>query len=166
MEEYSMYLALLVALSAASENPAILSHSRIRDAAAVQQPLGGSVGRGSAASAEPGKPAVTQVKAMAVVSPAVRARSRQNLPSYVRADDYPSGALSRNEQGQVLFELTVSPAGQVTGCQILRSSGSTELDDKTCQIMVQRARFYPARNGRNTAVPDVVRSSIGWLISP
>ena len=96
----------------------------------------------------------------------VRARARQNPASYVRVADYPSGARSRHEQGQVHFELAVSPAGRVTGCQVLRSSGSAELDDKTCLIMVERAQFQPARNAQNIAVPDVFRSSIRWLISP
>src|SRR4051812_44187023 len=110
-------------------------------------------------------PPITRTAAMPPAPPAVRARSLQNLPSYVRVDDYPSGAWSRKEQGKVQFQLTISPAGRATGCHILRSSGSPELDNRTCRIMLERARFDPARNGRNTAVPDVIRSSIGWLIS-
>jgi protein TonB len=100
------------------------------------------------------------------IPPAVRAQPLQNLSLYVEGGDYPPGAFRRNEQGRVGFELRISPAGRATDCAITRSSGSTELDRRTCQIMLQRARFRPARDGRGNPVSDVIAATIGWVLSP
>ena len=98
--------------------------------------------------------------------PAVRAQARRNLALYVRATDYPPEAWHRNEQGYVHFELAVSAAGRANDCRIVRSSGGGALDSKTCEIMLRRALFRPARDAGGNAVPDVIRASIGWFIAP
>ena len=88
------------------------------------------------------------------------AQARQNLSLYVRAGDY------FGVQGRVFFELVVSPQGRVTACRVERSSGSAALDDKTCQIMLRRARFSPARDAQGAPVEDRATASIGWFESP
>ena len=97
--------------------------------------------------------------------PTVRAVARRNLATYVRATDYPPDAWNRNEQGNVQFELAVSPTGRAIDCRIVRSSGSDLLDAKTCEIMLRRALFRPARDAAGNAVADMVRSTIGWFIA-
>jgi protein TonB len=97
--------------------------------------------------------------------PAVRARA--DLGALISDRDYPREALQRREQGRVAFELTVAPQGQVADCRILASSGSATLDDATCRIMRERARFAPARDAEGRATADIVRDSIRWeLIRP
>jgi TonB family protein len=89
-------------------------------------------------------------------------RARANLASYVRSGDYPASALARGEHGIVRFRLAVGADGRVADCEVLRSSGSTALDEATCRIMRSRARFTPARNASGHPVAASIESEIGW----
>ncbi len=89
-------------------------------------------------------------------------RARANLASYVSQGDYPASALARGEQGIVRFRLAVGVDGRVADCEIIRTSGSTALDNATCRIMRSRARFTPARNSNGNPVPASIESEIGW----
>ena len=98
------------------------------------------------------------------VEPAERARAFANLASYIWSNDYPSGALARMEQGTVGFNLDVSDEGRVTYCNVTASSGSEALDLTTCRIMLERARFEPARDAEGNPVPDRVAARISWRL--
>ena len=93
-------------------------------------------------------------------------RAKMNLAALVRDGDYPESAARANEQGIVTFRLDVGANGRVSACHITGSSGSSALDEATCRIMVQRARFKPARDVSGTATSGTVSSRIGWHISP
>ena len=92
------------------------------------------------------------------------ARPRANLAFYISNGDYPAAALRHHEQGRVGFELDISSEGRVTNCRIMQSSGSRMLDLVTCQVMLVRARFVPARDAHGRAVPDTVSNSVDWRI--
>ena len=57
-------------------------------------------------------------------------------------------------RGSVPLRLTISPAGRVTACTPLRSSGSAQLDSELCRIMRSSSRWEPAtdRSGRPVRV--------------
>lgn len=59
---------------------------------------------------------------------------------------YPLEARQRKEQGTVVLEVQLSPAGLVEQIEIHRSSGSPRLD-KAALDAVRRWRFVPARQG-------------------
>ncbi len=80
------------------------------------------------------------------------------------ASDYPPSALARNEQGSVLFQVVVRPDGTPDTCSILVSSGYKDLDDVTCKIVLERARFSPATDLNNKPTYGVTRSHINWAI--
>jgi protein TonB len=94
--------------------------------------------------------------------PAVRARA--DLAALISDRDYPREALYRREQGRVAFELAVAAQGQVADCRILASSGSATLDEATCRIMRERARFAPARDAAGRPTADIVRDAIRWVL--
>ena len=96
--------------------------------------------------------------------PAEPARPQMNLAYYVSDADYPREAFHRGEEGTVGFELDVSDEGRVAQCHVMTSSGSNLLDLWTCQIMLARARFQPARDEEGEAVPDRVAARISWQI--
>jgi protein TonB len=96
--------------------------------------------------------------------PAVRAQAQANLASYIQDGDYPAQAMRRGEQGQVGFELDVSPRGRVEHCRVIQSSGSPLIDAATCRVMVSRARYVPARNADGSAAPDTVTGNIRWFL--
>lgn len=79
-------------------------------------------------------------------------------------DDYPPGALNRGEQGTVDFQVVVNPQGSVDSCAVLMSSGSKDLDDATCQIVMTRARFSPAEDDHGKPVYGIYRHSITWRL--
>lgn len=84
--------------------------------------------------------------------------------NYLSFADYPKESISRREQGTVRFTLTVSAEGRATACHVNQSSGFAALDDKACQIMIQRAMFNPAMDSAGNPTTDFVSSSVRWVI--
>ncbi len=77
-------------------------------------------------------------------------------------DDYPVAALRDNAEGLVRFELTVGADGVPTQCEVRTSSGNAALDQGTCQLMLQRARFLPATNAKGVAVIGSYTNTVRW----
>jgi protein TonB len=100
-------------------------------------------------------------------TPPPQAAGRQapaHLSSYIADADYPALAILRGEEGTVEFELGISAEGLPSNCRVTHSSGSRLLDDVTCRLLVERARFMPARDRAGRAVPDRVTSRIRWVL--
>lgn len=91
------------------------------------------------------------------------ARARSYLQSYFTMGDYPPEARRRGEQGTVGFEADISPEGRVVACRIMQSSGSRQLDLRTCQILLVRAHFRPATDAEGHPVPDTITSRVRWV---
>ncbi|HEX3422750.1 MAG TPA: energy transducer TonB [Sphingomicrobium sp.] len=106
----------------------------------------------------PGSPAVRsrQFPATAPSKSRMPASSARDIRTVFSADDYPASARASGEEGTVQAKLSVDASGRVMDCWILHSSGHRSLDGATCNILRQRARFAPARNGEGKAVPSVV----------
>ena len=91
------------------------------------------------------------------------ATPRGNPASWATTDDYPARALRNEEQGTTGVTLQVGPDGRVTGCNVTRSSGSSELDEATCRLLTRRGRFNPAQqNGQPVAA--TWSTSVRWQI--
>lgn len=76
---------------------------------------------------------------------------------WIVSDDYPVDALRREVEGDVQIRLDVDPAGRVSACTILKSSGDASLDTATCELLTLRARFDRARGpGPRTHARTVV----------
>jgi hypothetical protein len=60
------------------------------------------------------------------------------------SQDYPSFALSQNEQGAVRFTLLIDDKGAVRDCTVDKTSGIPLLDTMSCYVIQQRAKFKPA----------------------
>jgi periplasmic protein TonB len=91
-------------------------------------------------------------------------RPRNNPGGWVSTNDYPPGALRREEQGAVRFELAIGADGRVTGCRITASSGFPDLEAATCSNVTRRARFEPASDATGARVPGSYNGSIRWVI--
>lgn len=87
-----------------------------------------------------------------------------NLTSYFSDDDYPVAALRNDEQGVVAFSLTISPEGRVSRCTITSSSGSASLDETTCRILTERARYTPARDAAGRPTEGADHGRIAWRL--
>lgn len=74
------------------------------------------------------------------------------LETWFRPDDYPAAAAKAGKEGTVLFEVSVDAEGKPTACRIAKSSGTASLDDTTCRVVMERAKFKPAIvNGKAVA---------------
>jgi protein TonB len=87
-----------------------------------------------------------------------------NLAMLFSSNDYPKEARKKKQQGAVRFRLDVSAEGRVSACTILASSGSAILDETTCRLVQQRARFIPARDREGRPTTDSQEYKINWVL--
>jgi protein TonB len=111
-----------------------------------------------AAPAPPAPPAPPPPR----VSQAAKAKS--NLASYFSDDDYPPAAQRNEEQGTTAVRLSIGTDGRVTDCSVTASSGSTTLDNATCNILRRRARFTPAKDQAGNPITDSTTTRIRWQL--
>ncbi len=82
-------------------------------------------------------------------------RDFRRLPASIKVD------------GVVTALVTVGTDGRAKACVIERSSGSPELDARTCELIKQRFRYEPARDGAGRAVVSkIYRTQRYCLVSP
>jgi protein TonB len=92
------------------------------------------------------------------------ARAKGSLIGLFSSEDYPNSALSANEQGTTAVQLTIGTDGRVSGCNITSSSGSSSLDNATCNILRRRARFSPAMDSDGHPTTDTYSQRITWRV--
>lgn len=89
---------------------------------------------------------------------------RGNPSSWVTNDDYPSSALTTEEQGRTRFVIVADASGRATECTVTGSSGSSALDRAACKLLMQRARFKPGTDADGAPVGGSWASSFRWQI--
>ena len=83
---------------------------------------------------------------------------------WATTDDYPAAALREERAGVSRFRVTVGADGRVRNCEILASSGSSDLDRATCANVAKRARFKPATDETGATVSGSYTSAVKWEI--
>lgn len=78
--------------------------------------------------------------------------------------DYPPDLLRAHRGGTVWVRYVVEVDGRVHECRIQRSSGYTELDATTCNLIVDRFKFKPKRDARGKKVPALVVEDHRWVV--
>ena len=58
--------------------------------------------------------------------------------------------------------LTVSEAGRGSDCSVLRSTGSGEVDQALCSLMIRRSRWAPARDALGRPISVKLRYTATW----
>lgn len=107
--------------------------------------------------------------ARAPAGPFVRAIASGPVPrgskaSWMQDAEYPSAALRAEEEGSVTIRLAVASSGEVSTCEVVKSSGSRVLDAETCRVVKRRARYTPARDAAGQAVASVDQHSVRWAL--
>lgn len=87
-----------------------------------------------------------------------------NLAEIMTEADYPSEAVASQAAGLVAIELSTSPAGAVTQCRVVQSSGSTLLDQTSCTLATSRARLLPATDEYAEPVAGTTQFRLRWKI--
>jgi protein TonB len=80
--------------------------------------------------------------------------------------DYPSEAARAGITGSVTVHYDVDAEGRVSGCIVVRSSGSEALDRTTCRLIEARFRYHPARDSAGNPVPGVAGWRQDWWLEP
>lgn len=84
--------------------------------------------------------------------------------TWVRDSDYPHMSLRKREQGLVNFRLLVDAEGKPTVCRIQTGTRTPELRALTCDLIMKRAKFKPARDQNGTAVASYYIDSVTYVI--
>ena len=91
--------------------------------------------------------------------------SAEPLPRLFSTGDYPSDAVKNRWLGGVVADLAIDREGRVSKCTVFQSSGHKVLDEKTCEVLKERARFTPAQDSNGDPVEGRCRTtSFNWKI--
>ena len=82
--------------------------------------------------------------------------------AWVSASDYPEEARRDHMRGNVVFDLDVSLQGCPVACRIVKSSGYSLLDDKTCALVMERARFSATPEQQAAGKIFTIRKTMMW----
>lgn len=66
------------------------------------------------------------------------------------------------DSGEVIYALTIDPAGRIDGCKVVDSSGSNQLDSLSCLNAKRNLRFSGAHDGAGQPAYSIVRQRIIW----
>ena len=85
-----------------------------------------------------------------------------SMASYFRDTDYPDEAIRMNAQGSSGVRFMVGTDGRARDCKAVEPSGSEILDETTCDIVADRARFTPAMDRDGKPVASLSYTRITW----
>lgn len=97
-------------------------------------------------------------------TPKDRASPTSSPGSWFSDADYPLDAQRAEIDGTTAFRLDIDRLGVPTRCTITTSSGSASLDTATCDKLMVRARFTPAKDAKGKSVPDTYNGRITWRL--
>lgn len=121
----------------------------------VQRPPPVFVPTPTAPPAPPPPPAPTINKAAAASG---------NPASWITNDDYPPGALRREESGTTGIAWDINTQGRVENCHVTSSSGSAELDQAACKALTRRGKYKPALDQSGNPIRSQSSRRVRWEI--
>lgn len=83
---------------------------------------------------------------------------------WLRPGDYPTNSASKGEQALIHFRLMVDAEGKPTQCAIQTATQTPQIKALTCQLMMKRARFTPARDQSGAAVASYYVNLALWVV--
>jgi len=79
-------------------------------------------------------------------------------------DDYPDAARRVGAQGDAEFTVLVGTDGKPKECHVTKSAGHPALDAATCDLIMRRARFYPAKDEAGKPKESYYTNRVRWRI--
>jgi protein TonB len=86
----------------------------------------------------------------------------RQIRGHLKFSDLPADLRDKTMGGSVSVSYDVGTNGRVSDCAITASSGSAELDRLTCQLIQQRFRFNPSRDGNGHPVSSIIEETHSW----
>lgn len=83
---------------------------------------------------------------------------------WMTPDDYPVEALRANEQGAIGFVLEVDAKGIAKTCRVTSGAEAAILSKATCKILLERAKFVPAKDKAGKPIASAFESRFRWEI--
>ena len=77
---------------------------------------------------------------------------------------YPAEALRQRMEGTTGFAIDVSIDGCVVACRVEESSGHPLLDEQTCPVLLERARFRQEVDAAGNPKQFVYRNKFVWRL--
>ena len=98
------------------------------------------------------------------------ALSRRPVPTvrpdkWLTAADYPNEPLVTGASAVVRFRIMMGADGLPTKCAIQQATHSPEFTKLTCNLLMRRARFFPALDREGKPVASFYTNSVRWLAS-
>lgn len=94
----------------------------------------------------------------------IAASPRGNPGGWITERDYRPRWVREGLSGSASFSLEISERGRVSECTITRSSGHSVLDQATCSLLKDRARFNPAKDSAGQSVAGTFSSTVNWQL--
>lgn len=82
----------------------------------------------------------------------------------IKSSDYPAAARAAEAQGTTSVTISVTAQGRPSACRMVHSSHSRDLDAATCDLVLKRFRFRPARDSAGHAVEGEVDYDQEWTL--
>jgi protein TonB len=92
----------------------------------------------------------------------ISASPRNDPGRWVTTRDYKRMWINREMTGTGRFAFSVAENGRVSDCRVVSSTGHSALDDATCRLVSNRARFDAARDSNGEKVAGNFTTSIRW----
>lgn len=83
----------------------------------------------------------------------------------VCASDYPGRALRNEVEGVAVYHVVVNSEGQPNLCWVSLPTPSGDLDEATCRIIMNRARFRPAQDENGAPRVAIYSGRMRWTIA-
>ena len=84
----------------------------------------------------------------------------------IKNGDYPKSLREAHISGTTVTQVAVGLNGRATSCRVIRTSGSRELDATTCQLILQRFKFKPARSAAGQPIGGSIEYEQEWDAPP
>ena len=110
-----------------------------------------------------GPPVAADPKPLPSFAP-ISAKPRNDPGGWITTRDYKRTWISREMTGTGRFTFSVAASGRVTDCRVVSSTGHNALDDATCRLVSNRARFNAARDSNGNIVAGNFTTSIVWQL--
>lgn len=88
----------------------------------------------------------------------------ENPGRWATFSDYPALAMRERREGITGFRLTYDTNGLPQKCDIISSSGHADLDARTCELMMVRARFQPGKDAAGKVVGGTYSNRVRWSL--
>jgi len=89
----------------------------------------------------------------------------RNASEWLSSDDYLLRAAGTDKTGVTQVDILIDPTGKAQTCTVMGSSGSSDLDVRTCAAAIQRGRFTPAMDAAGRPTYGIYRFRAVWELA-